>query len=69
MMLQSLKKISNATNLKILAILLVFLDHIYEMFGAFGAPMWLTMLRRVVFLFLCFWQLIVFIIRIIEKLI
>ena len=37
MMLQSLKKISNATNLKILAILLMFLDHIYEMFGAFGA--------------------------------
>lgn len=49
MMLQSLKKISNATNLKILAILLMFLDHIYEMFGAFGAPMWLTMLGRVVF--------------------
>ena len=49
MMLQSLKKISNATNLKILAILLMFLDHIYEMFGAFGAPMWLTMLGRIVF--------------------
>ncbi|WP_261674200.1 conjugal transfer protein TraX [Streptococcus sp. HMSC073A12] len=49
MMLQSLKKISNATNLKILAILLVFLDHIYEMFGAFVAPMWITMLGRVVF--------------------
>ncbi len=36
-------------NLKILAILLMFLDHIYEMFGAFGAPMWLTMLGRIVF--------------------
>ena len=49
MMLQSLKKVSNATNLKFLAIFLMFLDHIYEMFGAFGAPMWLTMLGRVVF--------------------
>ncbi|GAD46590.1 hypothetical protein ANG6_1085 [Streptococcus anginosus T5] len=49
MMLQSLKKISNSMNLKILTILLMFLDHIYEMFGAFGAPMWLTMLGRVVF--------------------
>lgn len=49
MMLQSLKKISNATNLKFLAIFLMFLDHIHEMFGAFGAPMWLTMLGRVVF--------------------
>lgn len=69
MMLQSLKKVSNATNLKFLAICLMFLDHIHEMFSASGAPIWLTMLGRVVFLFLCFWQLIVFIIRIIEKLI
>lgn len=49
MMLQSLKKVSNATNLKFLAIFLMFLDHIHEMFGAFGAPMWLTMLGRIVF--------------------
>ena len=49
MMLQSLKKVSNATNLKFLAICLMFLDHIHEMFSAFGAPMWLTMLGRIVF--------------------
>ena len=34
MMLQSLKKVSNATNLKFLAIFLMFLDHIHEMFSA-----------------------------------
>ena len=49
MMLQSLKKVSNATNLKLLAICLMFLDHIHEMFSASGAPIWLTMLGRVVF--------------------
>ncbi|MDX5004834.1 TraX family protein [Streptococcus anginosus] len=48
-MLQSLKKVSNATNLKFLAIFLMFLDHIHKMFSAFGAPIWLTMLGRIVF--------------------
>lgn len=44
-----LKQISNATNLKFLAIFLMFLDHIHEMFLEIGAPTWLNMLGRLVF--------------------
>lgn len=48
------KKIANATNLKFLAITLMFLDHIYEMFVEMGAPIWLNMLGRLVFPLLLF---------------
>lgn len=53
--MNDLKKISNATNLKYLAVALMFLDQIYQMFGSMGAPIWLTMLGRLsfpIFLFL-----------------
>lgn len=42
-------KLFNATNLKLLACGLMFLDHIHEMFALQGAPIWLTMLGRLVF--------------------
>lgn len=44
-----LKELSTATNLKFLAIFLMFLDHIHEMFLEMGAPTWLNMLGRLVF--------------------
>lgn len=47
--MNDIKKISNATNLKYLAVALMFLDQIYQMFGSMGAPVWLTMLGRLVF--------------------
>ena len=47
--MDKIKKISNATNLKYLAITLMFLDHIHKMFAFMGAPMWLTMIGRLVF--------------------
>ena len=47
--MNDIKKISNATNLKYLAVALMFLDQIYQMFGSMGAPIWLTMLGRLVF--------------------
>ncbi len=37
----------NATNLKYLAVALMFLDQIYQMFGSMGAPM-VDMLGRLV---------------------
>lgn len=39
----------DGTQIKLLAVVLMFLDHIHEMFSTKGAPMWLTMLGRVVF--------------------
>ena len=36
-------KILDATNLKLLAAVLMLLDHIHQMFSAVGAPLWLTM--------------------------
>ena len=44
-----LKQVATATNLKFLAIFLMFLDHIHEMFAEMGAPTWLNMLGRLVF--------------------
>lgn len=42
-------KILNATTLKLLAVLLMFLDHIHQMFVHVGAPLWLTMAGRLAF--------------------
>ena len=39
----------NATTLKIIAVVLMFLDHIHQMWAHSGAPLWLTMLGRPVF--------------------
>ena len=53
--MNDIKKLCNATNLKYLAVALMFLDQIYQMFGSMGAPIWLTMLGRLsfpIFLFL-----------------
>ena len=47
--MNDIKKLCNATNLKYLAIVLMFLDHIHQMFEGMGAPLWLTMLGRLVF--------------------
>ena len=57
--MNDLKKISNATNLKYLAVALMFLDQIYQMFGSMGAPIWLTMLGRLSFPIFLFLLLIV----------
>ncbi|PWM59192.1 MAG: hypothetical protein DBX91_08290 [Subdoligranulum variabile] len=42
-------KILDATSLKLIAVVLMFLDHIHQMFAHVGAPMWLTMAGRLVF--------------------
>lgn len=42
-------KILNATTLKLLAVFLMFLDHIHQMFVHVGAPLWLTMAGRLAF--------------------
>jgi hypothetical protein len=42
-------KFANATNLKILAAVLMFFDHIHQMWAPMDAPLWLTMLGRPVF--------------------
>lgn len=44
-----MKKIFNATTLKLFAAALMFLDHIHQMFAFQGAPVWLTMAGRPVF--------------------
>ncbi|MDO5399440.1 MAG: TraX family protein [Eubacteriales bacterium] len=49
-----MKKYCNATNLKILAIVLMVFDHIHQMFAPVGAPLWLTYLGRPVFPLLLF---------------
>ncbi len=58
--MNDIKKICNATNLKYLAVALMFLDQIYQMFGVWGAPIWLTMLGRLSFPIFSFLLLIVF---------
>lgn len=42
-------KILNGTQIKLLAAIFMFFDHVHEMFYWHGAPMWLTMLGRPVF--------------------
>lgn len=42
-------KILNITTLKIIAVVLMFMDHIHQMFLCAGAPTWLTMVGRLVF--------------------
>jgi hypothetical protein len=42
-------KCLNATTIKIIAIVLMFADHVHQMFVGFGAPMWLTYAGRLVF--------------------
>lgn len=39
----------SATSIKLIAIVLMFIDHIHEMFVSMGAPMWLNLLGRPVF--------------------
>lgn len=39
----------DATEIKIIAIALMFADHVHQMFMDFGAPMWLTYIGRLVF--------------------
>ena len=41
--------ILNATTLKLIAVFFMFLDHIHQMFVHVGAPIWLTMVGRMVF--------------------
>ena len=51
MQLQTKRKwqILDGTTLKLIAAFLMLPDHIHQMFASAGAPMWLTMLGRVVF--------------------
>lgn len=49
-----MKKLCNATNLKLLAIVLMVFDHIHQMFIPYGAPIWLAYLGRPVFPLLLF---------------
>lgn len=42
-------RILDATTIKIIAIVLMFLDHIHQMYVSQGAPLWLTILGRPVF--------------------
>ena len=42
-------QILNGTTIKIIAMVLMVLDHIHQMYAADGAPLWLTMLGRPVF--------------------
>lgn len=43
------RKFLSSTAIKLLAVILMFMDHIHQMFYAFGAPLWLTMAGRSVF--------------------
>ena len=45
----SKNKSANATNLKIIACVLMVCDHIHQMWAHVGAPMWLTYIGRLVF--------------------
>lgn len=47
-------KILDGTSIKIIAVILMFLDHIYQMFYWKGAPEWLTILGRPVFVMFLF---------------
>ena len=42
-------KILSSTAIKSIAVVLMVMDHIHQMFAAVGAPIWLTMIGRVVF--------------------
>lgn len=42
-------KILNITTVKLFAVILMFMDHIHQMFAVIGAPVWLTMAGRPVF--------------------
>ena len=42
-------KILDATNIKLIAVVLMFVDHIYQMWAHAGAPMWLDIFGRPVF--------------------
>lgn len=42
-------RILSATTIKLIAVVLMFMDHIHQMFVTAGAPMWLTMAGRLVF--------------------
>lgn len=42
-------EILNITTIKLFAVILMFMDHIHQMFAAAGAPVWLTMAGRPVF--------------------
>ncbi len=46
---KSNRQFLNATTLKLIAATLMFIDHIHEMFSHVGAPIWLTMIGRLVF--------------------
>lgn len=39
----------NITNIKIIAVICMFIDHIHQMFAHVGAPIYLTMIGRIVF--------------------
>lgn len=42
-------KFLSATAIKLIAVVFMFLDHIHQMFVTIGAPIWLTMVGRLVF--------------------
>ncbi len=42
-------KFLSATVIKLIAVVFMFMDHIHQMFAAAGAPIWLTMVGRLVF--------------------
>lgn len=42
-------KLLNATTIKLIAVVFMFMDHIHQMFVTAGAPIWLTMVGRLVF--------------------
>lgn len=42
-------QILTATSLKLIAVILMIMDHIHQMFAVAGAPIWLTMAGRLVF--------------------
>ncbi|MDR2043209.1 MAG: conjugal transfer protein TraX [Clostridium sp.] len=47
-------KVLDSTSIKIIAIVLMFCDHVHQMFLSFGAPGWLTWLGRPVFVLFLF---------------
>lgn len=42
-------KLLSATTIKLIAVVFMFMDHIHQMFVTAGAPIWLTMVGRLVF--------------------
>lgn len=47
-------KILDGTKIKLIAIILMFFDHVHQMYAHEGAPLWLTMLGRPVFVMFLF---------------